>query len=144
MKLNWGIGAFTLFGGFVIFIILMVFLAFNQKHELVTEEYYEKELEFKDVLRKKENLKSLNGDLTYSLNENLTIKFPISDGSPISGKIYFFKPSNMNDDKVKELFTNDSIYIIDISRFSSGMYRMKIDWANNGNEYFNEFKIDIP
>lgn len=145
MKLNWGIGAFTLFGGFVVFIIIMVVLASNQTHELVTEDYYEKELEFKEVLVKKERVENLNADLSWVISDNeLVVNFPVDNTSEVTGVILFFKPSSKNDDKKVSFTTDKQTLKLDVSEFSSGMYKMKIDWKHNHTEYFSEHKIDIP
>ena len=66
MKLNWGIFAFGLFGSFALFMIGLAIYASQQTNELVTEDYYEKELEFKEVLKKQERTKLLNSELTWA------------------------------------------------------------------------------
>lgn len=145
MKLNWGIGAFTLFGAFVVFIIIMVFLASNQTHELVTEDYYEKELEFKEVLKKKEKTDALEGKFSTSVtNDSLVIAFPVENSSNLEGIIYFFKPSSEKDDKEIPFTISSNTLSVDVNDFTSGMYRMKIDWKYQEEEYYYEQKIDIP
>ncbi len=145
MKFNWGTGAFILFGTFVIFMLVMVYLSTQQKSELVTEDYYEKELAFKEILKKEARTEQLSEKLTWQIiNNQLRIQFPKEVGEIIMGEIIFFKPSNQNDDKKISFQTTTSFHSIDISKFSAGMYQLKIDWSANNIEYYNEEVIDLP
>jgi len=145
MKLNWGVGAFSLFGAFVIFMLSLVYYASLQRNELVTEQYYEKELEFKEVIKKQEQTESLSEQLSWNIHDNtINIKFPNEIKDDVSGKIFFFKPSNKSDDIVIPFQTKSGVYVVDISHFSSGMYKMRIDWQSNNKEYYNEEEIVVP
>jgi len=145
MKINWGTGAFIFFGAFVIFMLGLVYLASQQSHELVTDDYYEKELEFKETLKKQAQTQQLTEQLSCNIKENqLTIKFPKEVSETISGKLFFFKPSNEKDDKTIPFETSSNEYTVDVATFSSGMYKLKIDWQTNEVAYFNEKVIVIP
>lgn len=145
MKFNWGTGAFLLFGGFVVFMLGLVFYASKQSHELVTENYYEKELEFKDVLIKQERTEKLSEQLQIEVKDKtLTLSFPKEVGKSISGKLFLFKPSNIKDDKEIIFSTDNNIKTFDLSEFSTGMYKLKVDWNARENEYYNEEEIVIP
>ncbi|MCO6501050.1 MAG: FixH family protein [Vicingus serpentipes] len=145
MKINWGAGAFIFFGAFVIFMFGLVYLASQQSHELVTENYYEKELAFKETLKKQEQTKKLTEQLSCNIKENqLIVKFPKEVTQPISGKLFFFKPSNEKNDQTIPFETATNEHIVDITTFSSGMYKLKIDWQTQEVAYFNEKVIVIP
>lgn len=145
IKFNWGTGAFMLFGGFAIFMSCLAIFASQQSHELVTDDYYEKELEFKEVQKKQERT-ALLATLTVMKIESgyFVIDFPKEIEDEISGEITFFKPSNQNDDKLIEFTTISNNYKVDITDYSSGMYKVKIDWLSNEVEYYNEGEIIIP
>jgi hypothetical protein len=145
MKFNWGTGAFTLFGGFVIFMLGLVYFASQQSNELVTEDYYEKELEFKEIIKKQARTEKLSEQIQLKIENNVfSIIFPEEVGINISGKVIFFKPSSKNDDKEIPFQINSNNYNINTSDFSSGMYKVKIDWKANGIEYYNEKEIIFP
>jgi hypothetical protein len=144
MKFNWGTGAFLLFGGFVVFMLGLVFYASQQKNELVTEDYYEKELEFKDVLIKQERTEKLAQQLIIEVKDKeLILNFPKEVGNSISGTVFLFKPSNINDDKELSFTTDNSLQTIDLSTFSTGMYKLRVNWNVGENEYYNEKEIVI-
>ena len=77
MKFNWGTGAFMLFGAFAIFMSGLAIFASLQRNELVTEDYYEKELEFKEVQKKQERTSKLSEQLDWEIgNDQFVINFP--------------------------------------------------------------------
>lgn len=143
MKFNWGVGAFTLFGGFVIFIISMVFLASGQSHELVTENYYEKELAFKEVLKQKARTNSLDQATTVEVsNKQLNIVLPTGKQAT-KGTILLFKPSAQKDDRLLSFKGANNAFDFDLNSLNNGMYKMKIQWEVGGVVYFHEQKIDL-
>ena len=145
MKITWGTGAFIFFGVFVLFMLGLVYLTTQQINELVTEDYYEKELDFKEVLKKKERTNLLSEQLTWTIENNeLIVSFPNEIGKNISGKIIFFKPSSQKDDKEIPFQINSNTYKVNVKDFSKGMYKIKIDWQANDVEYFNEDQLVIP
>ena len=145
IKINWGTGAFIFFGFFVVFMLGMVYLTTQQRNELVTEDYYEKELDFKEILKKKEKTNLLLERLKWDIkNDEFIVSFPKDVDSKISGKIIFFKPSNKKDDKEIPFNINSHTHRINIKHFSKGMYKIKIDWEAKNIEYYNEFEIVIP
>lgn len=145
MKINWGIFAFSLFGVFVVFMLSLVYFATQQNNELVTEDYYEKELAFKEVLIKKENATKLaeQAELTV-VGENLELIFPKEITAEIMGQIFFYKPSDEKFDQTIDIKPTDNKQVFPISTFQKGMYRVKIDWKANDTSYFNEISVVIP
>ena len=145
MKINWGIFAFSLFGVFVVFMLGMVYFATKQNNELVTENYYEKELEFKDILVKKGHSALLSEQVTYQLDlKSLHIVFPTEITTPISGNIVFYKPSDLKADKSFPLEVKNNFQTFQFSVFEKGMYHVKIDWKANDIEYYHELTLVTP
>jgi len=143
MKLNWVFGAFALFAGFVLFIIAMVFLASSQRHELVTENYYEKELQFKEVLKQKQLTKSLDTEIEITLSDqHLEIILP-TPKTVTKGEVILFKPSSENDDRTITFEGDENQYAFNLTTLNRGMYKMKVVWEVGGVQYFHEQKIDL-
>lgn len=145
MKFNWGVFAFSLFGVFVVFMLTLVYFATKQNNELVTDNYYEKELEFKEVLVKKQNTTKLTEQVIFNItNENIEVLFPKEISKQITGKMYFYKPSNEQLDKEFVIKLINYTQQIPLQPFQKGMYHVKIDWKANNTDYFNEISIVIP
>jgi hypothetical protein len=144
MKFNWGTGAFMLFGSFALFMTGLAIFASMQSNELVTDDYYEKELEFEVIQKKQERTSLLSNHTELKIeNEQFVINFPAEVKGEISGNIVFFKPSSEKDDKSIDFKTTTSNYQLAIETFSTGMYKVKINWQANGVEYYNEDEIVI-
>lgn len=145
MKINWGVFAFSLFGVFVVFMLVLVYFATQQNNELVTENYYEKELAFKDVLTKKENTNNLKEQVKLNvLDKNLELVFPTEITNKIFGQITFYKPSDEKADQVFDINTTENKQLFELTSFQKGMYRVKVDWKANNVDYFNEISVVIP
>ena len=146
MKFNWGVGITIFIILFVGFMIMMVLKAGNQNHELVTDNYYEKELEFKDILVKKENaLQTFAEQLTCKVEgKNVIIYFPTEVKDEIKGSIYFFKPFKESDDATFEIVASENLQKIGLDKLSSGMYKVNVDWNSDGKAYYNESTSVIP
>jgi len=146
MKFNWGFGITAFIILFVGFMLTLVFKAGQQNHELATENYYEKELEFESILTKKENAKNAFSEpVKGEVKDNtVIISFPEKVKSNIKGSIYFFKPSKEDDDITFEINTTNNIQTIPLEKLASGMFKVKIDWQNDNEEYYNELTLVIP
>lgn len=145
MKFNWGTGAFMLFGSFAVFMTCLAIFASMQRNELVTDDYYEKELEFKEVQKKQERTALLDGETTFLIEDDqFVIDFPKDVEGEISGEIVFFKPSSEKDDKSVTFKTSVKRYELAIGNYSTGMYKVKVSWSANNQEYYNEGEIVIP
>jgi hypothetical protein len=145
MKFNWGTGAFMLFESFALFMTGLAIFASMQRNELVTEDYYEKELEFKEVQKRQERTALFSTQTELKIEgEHFVINFPKEVKDVISGNIVFFKPSSQKDDKSIDFKTASSNYELAIGEYSTGMYKVKINWEANGVEYYNEDEIVIP
>jgi len=145
MKFNWGTGAFMLFGSFALFMTGLAIFASMQRNELVTEDYYEKELEFKEVQKKQEQTALLATKTVFSIeNKRFIINFPEEVKGEISGQLIFFKPSSQKDDKSVDFKTSSGNYELAIAEYSSGMYKVSVNWEANGVGYYFEDEIVIP
>lgn len=99
MKINWGTGIVI---GMVIFISFILFLVVNMltddrfNHDLVTEEYYEKELHYQEEIDAETNAFALEENIKdYRVKDGWVVEFPDNlELSKISGDLNFYRPSN--------------------------------------------------
>ncbi|TAH23889.1 MAG: hypothetical protein EAZ07_10360 [Cytophagales bacterium] len=144
--MNWGYRIAILTGSFVVFMSIMVISAFNQNFDLVSEDYYGKELQFQKQIDKQKNHQSLKTPLYCSLEtDSLTINFPeeLINQNTI-GTITFFRPSDAKKDftiPIKLLLGKQKIAK---NNFILGRYKMQVDYEVNGIKYYEEKSITIP
>lgn len=145
MKFNWGYGITIFLIIFVLFTLGLLYKANQQNIDLVTTNYYEEELAFQELKDKKALAeKHFKKQITFSIeNDTLFLKFPDEVTEKISGEITFFKPSDAKLDLKFEFENDTNLLHYPLNLFSNGMYKVRIDWQHNNNEYYNELTIKL-
>ena len=140
MKTNWGAGIAVLYIGFVMMILLLVGMSITQKIDLVTDHYYEEELQFQDKINKSKRTAALPYPLTWEVNgDGVKIKYPENlNPQLLSGKIKLYCPSNDKNDRSFNISPGKSEQFISTSAIPEGNYRLQIDWKNGEQSYWNE------
>ncbi|HEX2787623.1 MAG TPA: FixH family protein [Ignavibacteria bacterium] len=136
--MNWGKKIILVYAIFILGIASLVFISMRQNIDLVTDNYYEKELKYQEQIDKKKRTQSLKESIMITkINSDLHISFP-SDAIPKSGEVTFYRPSDDSEDKIFLLKENEKEQIISLNNFSSGLWKVVIYWRTNGTEYLNE------
>lgn len=142
--MSWGYRVTILFSGFVLFMLFMVSKAFKSDVDLVSEDYYEKEIRYQEHIDKMNNANDMGGQIAYTqTKEELIIKISNPGNNPI-GEITFFRPSDYKKDLKKTLaLNNNQEQHFNKNLFLKGYYKVQIDWEASGRKYFTEEKIFI-
>jgi hypothetical protein len=145
-KYNWG------WGILIFYIIFALFLAGNivyssfLRNDLVEEDYYESELQYQEQINKMNRTKEAKAmpEIVQG-SATIAVTFPdIKKKSDITGKYYFYRPSNAQEDIHIDIALNDNFFqTIDISKFPKGLWYLKIDWSVNDASYYYEKEIII-
>lgn len=146
MKINWGTGIVLAFIAFISFIMYFVInMTVNKKyeHDLVTENYYGKELQFQDDINKLELSKTLKENIVWKRTpEGITIVFPASISSEdIVGTVSFYRPSNKQLDFETTISLKDHHMLIPDESLVGGRWNLSIDWQVKDTSYL--YKTDI-
>jgi hypothetical protein len=147
VNISWGTKIAILYISFAALIIVMVIMSMQQKIDLVSDDYYAKELVFQDKLNEMNNANSLPEKITHNITENTFIlTFPaIFKNTSIIGNIEFYRPSdNSKDLKLPIQLSEKLEQSIGLKQLSKGMYKMNISWTANKTNYFTEETIVIP
>jgi hypothetical protein len=139
MKFNWGTKIAILYIGFIGLIIFMVVKSFGEKYDLVTEDYYAKEIAYQSQIDSRQRAESLDRNLRVEQSkESLSIVFPHEDGTQITGTVNCFRPSNQSLDFEEKVDGTKNVFSIDKDRFKAGKYRVKVNWKADGKDFFTE------
>jgi hypothetical protein len=147
MKFHWGHGIAIFFILFIGFILTMIFLSTRKDVDLVTDNYYEKELVYQEQIDKMQNAASLSEPMKVALNwPDLTIQYPAEQlALGVSGTVLFFRPSDPKLDKTYEVNPDEAgTQQIDMAKMAKGLYKVKIEWQAGGVAFYNEETIHIP
>jgi hypothetical protein len=145
MKLNWGTGIAIFYSCFVLIMIFMVIKSKQNQAHLVQEDYYQKDLKYEEFRLKRQNSTQISNqvDITYNPAEkNIQLNFP-DDMMNASGKVSLFRPSNKYLDKSYKLKLNSLAEMrIPVTKdMPKGLWRVKLDWENQGTGYYMEEDI---
>ena len=144
MKFNWGTGiviAIIAFMSFIMYFVITMSTDKSYKHDLVTEKYYEKELQFQKQIDATQNASKLEENITLiNTLEGLQIIFP-SNFSPkeIEGKVFLYRPSNKQLDFEIPISISDTYLLVPEKRLLDGRWNITVSWSYKNTPYlFNK------
>ena len=141
MKVTWGIGIALTYILFVVIIIILVIFSSTKDVNLVTDDYYANELKFQDQIDKVKRTGMLTDELVLDLDDRgIHFKFPkLFLYSEIEGEILFYRPSDRKKDFIINVKLNpENILTVNKSKIEKGLWKIKIDWRADNQEYYNE------
>ncbi len=146
--MNWGYRIIILYALFMTGILFMVYKCTQQKVDLVTDKYYEREVKYQDQYNSMMSSNEVKNHATISLNtdkSSILISYPeIANRNEVKGSFYFFKPDNSNlDFSVEVLPDKNNIQQIATSNLSKGWWRIQMSWILNNAKLYQEEKIYI-
>ncbi len=146
MKFNWGTGIVLAFIGFISFIMYFVIMMItNEKYEydLVTENYYGKELEFQHDIDKQHHAKTLEKNIRWiKTEEGIQLTFPETmEFNNITGKVFLYRPSNKHLDFESKISLSNHNLLIPDKRLLDGRWNITVDWQYKGNSYLYKKEI---
>jgi len=144
IKWNWGTGIAVFIAFFMLMNVVILIFAFGQKVDLVTVNYYEKELKYQEEIDAQQKTLQLpeNVDVKYR-DQVLSFQFPQSlIGKEMTGNIFLYRPSDSSKD-VKIILQPDSTgrQVVPTKQLIKGLWKIKIKWASNNISYLDEKTI---
>ena len=143
---SWGHGVFIALAAFIIFILSMLFLFPNgQKNsEMVTDNYYEEELKYQDVIDSKKRADELQEKPVYSQDKaGIKITFPQDyNNSNTTVKFVLNRTDDQNLDvhKAVQLDVNRS-FVIPAQVLKMGNYTLRLSWTKDKTDYRLDYDV---
>ena len=144
-NLNWGHGLMIALGCFILFILSLIFIfpMGKQNAEMISNNYYEEELEYQDIIDAKNNAAKLEKTPTYkATSEGILITFPetIKVDENIANFV-LFRTEDSNLDVKKEVTLQHNLFLIPAKVISKGSYTLKLKWKENKKPYQVDYDI---
>lgn len=145
-NLSWGHGVFIALLAFIIFILSMLFLFPNgqQNSEMVSDNYYEEELKYQEVIDAKGRADKLVNKPIYSQNSSgINIKFP-ADYNNSNAKIKYVlnRTDDQNLDIKKDAVLDENkSFTIPSKLLKVGSYTLRLTWVKNNTEYRIDYDL---
>lgn len=143
IKFNWGLGILLSIILFMTASLIAVFFMMNRDVDLVANNYYEKEIKYQNQIDMEKRTSKLNEKIDVRVsNKTLFVSFP--DTVNITGKLYFYRPSDYKKDfTIPISLDNKREQSVDVSNLLKGYWRLKVNWIMNNNEYYSEQPVYI-
>ena len=143
MRISWGYKIAIFYLSFVAGMLFLVYKATSESFDLVTENYYEAELKYQDVIDQKTNLSELSAPATITHTSNtVAVQLPAEfNNETAEGIIYLYRPSDASKDVRKNFVTLNGFYQLILAKDLSGSYELKLSWKADGKEFFQEKKL---
>lgn len=144
--MSWGWKITILYGSFVAMMVTLVVMSAKQDIPMVTEDYYEKDLQYESHMVRVSNSANLEKDVAVVYNQKtqqITVTFP-QEMTDLKGEILCFRPSQegldftLNLDEMKE-----NTITFGTSEMLKGRWKVKIEWEGDGEIYYKEIAIFI-
>lgn len=141
--MNWGTKIFIVFVVFVTGIVFMVFKSSIQKTDLVTSDYYAKELKYQDRIEEIRRVEALSAPIKYYIvNKEVVIEFPADfKGKLLTGEAVLYCPSDENKDVKQHFLIKDEPVKIKAGDTIPGVYQLQLTWKDTLTSYYFEKKI---
>ena len=140
MKFNWGTGIVVTIIAFIAFIMYFVITMSTDNtysHDLVTDKYYQAELNYQQEIDAEKNAKSLKEKVTIEKNsKGLKINFPENFiPKNIKGKVFLYRQSNKQLDFEIPISISKTYLLVPEQRLVDGRWNMKIFWKYKNTDY---------
>ncbi|CAL2084797.1 FixH family protein [Tenacibaculum dicentrarchi] len=146
MKLNWGAGiviAIIAFMSFILYFVISMSTGNNYNHDLVSEEYYQKELVFQGDIDATKNAKELSENIKVQrVSEGLKIYFPTAfNPTDIKGKVFLYRPSNKQLDFEMPISISNTYLLVPEKRLLGGRWNIIVSWNYKNTPYLFEQEL---
>lgn len=146
MKINWGTGiviGMTLFISFILYLVFNMLTDEKFDHDLVTEEYYKKELLFQQEIDAETRGNALAENISdRRIKNGWLIEFPEDlELDDVSGKLSFYRPSNAKLDFDIPLNLESNRIEISDKNLIPGRWNIYIHWEYQGESYLYKNEI---
>ena len=143
--MNWGYKIFIVFGVFVSGILFLVYKSSEKKVDLVTTDYYDKELAYQHTIDARNNVGSLSDTVKYAVvNDKLILSFPKDfAGKKIDGDATLYFPSNEAKDIVHKFSVQDASVIVPVNAGKKKEFNLQLSWEAAGESYYFEKRLII-
>lgn len=128
---------------FAMFIGQFVYRSTKIKHNLVTKDYYQQELDFEKRMVHEQNTQSIKDqiDITCDLN-TLNIAFP-KNWKNISGDVLLYNIADKDLDMQLPFTTSSNKLTLNLRDFSKGNWTLKLKFSHAKTNYYLEEKLHL-
>ncbi|GAB3713571.1 hypothetical protein GCM10027592_52900 [Spirosoma flavus] len=134
--MNWGKSIVLVFVLFASFIGIMVFQMCRERIDLVRDDYYQDEIAYQQQIDRALRTAKLSESPQIQINQQRNqLTFTLPSGWE-RGRLVFYRPSDRQLDRTVSLKPNQQV--VSITDLIDGLWRVKLNWQQGGEEFYYE------
>lgn len=146
MKWNWGTGlvvGMICFISFILYFVITMSTDDKYRHDLVTEEYYAKEMAYQNEIDAETNTNNLASKIvSKKVAEGWLLVFPDElVPEKIEGKMFLYRPSNQKLDFESSIEISSHNLLIPDKNLIDGRWNITLDWTYDGKAFMYKEEI---
>jgi hypothetical protein len=145
--MNWGHKIIFAFAAFMMFLGVLVYKACQSQVQLVSPDYYKKEIAFQEQINKIDNERALDKSVHIehdSEMDELRIIFPV-ELQVEAANVNLYRPSDASMDRKWDLQADQvSTHTLSTKKLASGLWIIQVEWRDRSKSYFKEQNIYLP
>ena len=124
----------------IIFLATFVVWAIRQREDLVSADYYEREVRYQQQLDSMNRSQSLAAQVVITFDpaqQVIVITLPGDKLQGATGRVHLYRPSDARLDRELPLALNAAgVQRLDAKDLDNGLWKVRLKWNANGQEYF--------
>ena len=140
----WPIAITAFFIIAILFIVTFIAWAVRQRDDLVSADYYEREVRYQsqlDTMNRSQSLATQSVVTFEPAQQTIVITLPAVQTRGARGSIHLYRPSDARLDRELSLALNgEGIQRLDAKGLRDGLWKVRVNWSVDGQDYF----IDQP
>jgi hypothetical protein len=144
----WPLGIIVVCSVFVVSMAGLIVMACSQKVELVSTDYYDKELKFQGQIDRAERTRHEASQMAVTYDpshQQITVSLPPGQSHDnVSGSVELYRPSAAGLDRAVRLEPDDrGFQRLDASTLASGLWKVRVSWTFEKRNYYLEQKVVV-
>jgi nitrogen fixation protein FixH len=143
----WPITIIVFFIVFCSGLVSFIVFATHEHVDLVRSDYYEEEIRFQQQMDRVGRTQKLTNPAAVAYDAEhqcLTISLAAAQAADLSGQIQLYRPSDARLDRQMPLhLTRDGSQQLSTKELRGGLWKVRVQWAVNGEEYYVDQAVVI-
>ncbi len=143
----WPLAITGFFVAAIIFIVAFIAFAMRQREDLVSADYYEREVRYQSQLDSMNRSQSFAAQVvvTYEPSQRrIVITLPAAQSRGATGSVQLYRPSDARLDREVPLALDaDGIQRLDATTLHDGLWKVRVKWSANGQDYFLDQSVIV-
>jgi len=128
----------------ILFIITFIAFAMRQREDLVSADYYEREVRYQSQLDSMNRSQTLAAQAVVTFEpaqQVIVVTLPAAQTQGATGNIHLYRPSDARLDREVPLALNaEGIQRLNAKELRDGLWKVRVKWSVDGKDYF----VDQP